>query len=98
MRSYASGPSTRPLSGQTVGESLAATAALLPEGLALVSRHQGVRFTWRELSERVARLLEQFATLDTNYKDINALLAKLNTELKARAPSSVLHAVPKAPS
>jgi chromosome segregation ATPase len=54
--------------------------------------------TKRELSERVARLLEQFATLDTNYKDINALLAKLNTELKARAPSSGLHAVPKAPS
>jgi chromosome segregation ATPase len=52
----------------------------------------------RELSERVARLLEQFATLDTNYKDINALLAKLNTELKARTPSSGLHAVPKTPS
>ena len=37
--------------------------------------------TKRELSERVASLVEQFATLDTNHKDINALLAKLNTEL-----------------
>ena len=41
--------------------------------------------TKRELSERVASLVEQFATLDTNHKDINALLAKLNTELKARS-------------
>jgi len=64
----------------------------------LSARVKKISETKRELSERVARLLEQFATLDTNYKDINALLAKLNTELKARAPSSVLHAVPKAPS
>ena len=41
--------------------------------------------TKRELSERVASLVEQFATLDTDHKDINALLAKLNTELKARS-------------
>ena len=41
--------------------------------------------TKRELSERVASLVEQFATLDADHKDINALLAKLNTELKARA-------------
>ena len=43
MRSYASGPSAQPLSGQTIGEALAATAARLPDGLALVSRHQDVR-------------------------------------------------------
>ena len=42
MRSYASGPSTRPLTGQTIGEAVAATAARLPDGLALVSRHQDV--------------------------------------------------------
>src|SRR4051812_6502729 len=53
MRSYASGPSTRPLMGQTIGEALAATAARLPDGLALVSRHQDVRLTWSELAAQV---------------------------------------------
>ena len=53
MRSYASGPSTQPLSGQTIGEALAATAARLPGALALVSRHQDVRLTWGELAQRV---------------------------------------------
>jgi chromosome segregation ATPase len=64
----------------------------------LSARVKQISESKRELSERVARLVEQFATLDTNYKDINALLTKLNTELKARAPSSGLHAVPKTPS
>src|SRR3954451_11241490 len=53
MRSYASGPSTRPLTGQTVGEAVAATAARLPDGLAVVSRHQGVGPTWSELAAQV---------------------------------------------
>jgi fatty-acyl-CoA synthase len=53
MRSYASGPSSRPLTGQTVGEALVATAARLPDGLAVVSRHQDVRLTWSELAVHV---------------------------------------------
>src|SRR6478736_5405905 len=51
-RSYTSGASDRPLSGETIGECLIATARRLPDGLALVSRAQGVRLTWRELVER----------------------------------------------
>ena len=53
MRSYASCESTLALTGQTIGEALAATAARLPHGLALVSRHQDVRLSWGELSQRV---------------------------------------------
>src|SRR5438552_7837493 len=53
MRSYASGPSTQPLSGQPIGEALAATAVRLPDRPALVSRHQDVRLSWGELAERV---------------------------------------------
>src|SRR5437870_1059983 len=53
MRSYASGPSTTPLSGQTIGEALASTVSRLPDGLALVSRHQDVRLSWAELARRV---------------------------------------------
>ena len=52
MRSYASGASERPLSGETIGDCLAATAQRFPDGLALVSRAQGVRLTWRELADR----------------------------------------------
>jgi fatty-acyl-CoA synthase len=44
------------LSGETIGECLAATAARLPEGLALVSRAQSVRLTWRELLDRTEEL------------------------------------------
>jgi predicted nucleic acid-binding Zn-ribbon protein len=53
----------------------------------LSERVKKISETKRALSERVASLVEQFAILDTNHKDINALLAKLNTELKARGPS-----------
>ncbi len=52
MRSYASGASTQPLSGDTIGESLAATAGRLPNELALVSRAQDVRLTWQELADQ----------------------------------------------
>jgi chromosome segregation ATPase len=55
------------------------------EGNTLSGLIEKMSETKRELSERVASLVEQFATLDTNHKDINALLAKLNTELKARS-------------
>jgi chromosome segregation ATPase len=68
---------------------LAATVDALDrdEVSTLSERVKKISETKRELSERVASLLEQFAILDTNHKDVNALLAKLNTELKTRGPS-----------
>jgi fatty-acyl-CoA synthase len=56
MRSYASGPSAKPLSGDTIGECLAATAVRVPTGLALISRHQGVRLTWQDLADQTDAL------------------------------------------
>ncbi len=56
MKAYASGVSERPLSGETIGDCLAATALRIPDGLALVSRAQGVRLTWRELSDQTETL------------------------------------------
>jgi fatty-acyl-CoA synthase len=44
------------LLGDTIGATLARTLARRPEGLALVSRHQGVRWTWQELAEEVERV------------------------------------------
>jgi fatty-acyl-CoA synthase len=53
---YASGISEVSLLGETIGENLARTANRWPERTALVSRHQGVRWSYRELDERVNRL------------------------------------------
>ncbi len=58
MRSYVSGPSGVPLLGETIGACLDRIAARFPTSDALVSCHQGLRYTYRELrteTERVAR-------------------------------------------
>jgi fatty-acyl-CoA synthase len=51
--SYASGPSRKPLLGQTIGQRLDQVAAELPDDLALVVCQQGVRLTWAEFNARV---------------------------------------------
>jgi fatty-acyl-CoA synthase len=50
---YAHGASVTPLIGETIGENLERTVAVQPEGLALVSRHQDLRFTYAELDDAV---------------------------------------------
>src|SRR3954453_10739473 len=54
--SYASGTSEVPLIGQTIGANLDDTVDRFPDADALVARHQGVRFTWRELNQEVDRV------------------------------------------
>lgn len=53
---YASGPSDIPLLGETIAANLVRSAERWPERPGLVSCGQGVRWTYRELSERVQRL------------------------------------------
>ena len=53
--SYLAGPSI-PLLNTTIGQQLEVTANLFPDRLALVSRHQAVRFTWAELLAATGRL------------------------------------------
>jgi fatty-acyl-CoA synthase len=53
MSSYASGTSTVPLIGQTIGANLEATVARFPDREAIVSRHQGVRLTYAEFDAQV---------------------------------------------
>nr|WP_297461236.1 AMP-binding protein [uncultured Halomonas sp.] len=58
--SYVSGVSEIPLMGQTIGDCFDATVARYPQRDALISRHQGLRYTWRELQavvDRAARAL-----------------------------------------
>ena len=56
MVSYASGPFDEPLLGETIGGNLDRTIARVPDADALVSRHQGLRYTYAELGEAVDRL------------------------------------------
>jgi fatty-acyl-CoA synthase len=51
--SYASGPSSVPLLGETIGAYFDRTVARWPDRPALIVRQQAKRWTWRELGERV---------------------------------------------
>ena len=53
--SYADGANATPLLGETIGDNLARTAAAHPDADAVVSCHQGLRWTYAELDERVDR-------------------------------------------
>jgi fatty-acyl-CoA synthase len=55
-RSYTHGASRTPLIGETIGENLERAAALVPDATALVSRHQGQRYTYAELDDAVNQL------------------------------------------
>jgi len=54
--SYVSGVSAKPLIGRTIGAWFDEVCAANPDRLALVARHQGVRWTYAELKARVDAL------------------------------------------
>jgi fatty-acyl-CoA synthase len=51
--SYANGISDTPLLGETIGANFERTVASFPDREALVSRHQGLRYTYQRLNEAV---------------------------------------------
>jgi len=53
MESYASGASEIPLLGETIGANLERTVARVPDREAIVSCHQGVRYTYAEFDAQV---------------------------------------------
>ncbi|MCG7598708.1 AMP-binding protein [Halomonas sp. McH1-25] len=55
LDSYVSGISELPLKGQTIADCFDATVASHGERDALISRHQNLRYTWRQLQEAVER-------------------------------------------
>jgi fatty-acyl-CoA synthase len=57
--SYAHGPSTTPLLGETIGENLRRTVEWFPEQEALVVRHQDVRMTYRQLWDATTQLARE---------------------------------------
>jgi len=58
--SYASGTSTTPLLGDTIGDNLDRTIERLPEREALVSVHQDLRYTYSQFGEAVDRCARAF--------------------------------------
>jgi fatty-acyl-CoA synthase len=56
MLSYAHGAFDEPLLGETIGANLERTAARVPDAEALVSCHQGLRYTYAEFNKAVDRL------------------------------------------
>ena len=51
--SYVHGASTQPLIGKTIGAQFDETCEAHPDTLALIVRHQGIRWTYAELKDRV---------------------------------------------
>jgi fatty-acyl-CoA synthase len=56
MLSYAHGAHEQPLLGETIGHNLERTAARVPDADALISCHQGLRFTYAQFNDAVDRL------------------------------------------
>ena len=56
MLSYAHGAYADPLLGETIGHNLERTNSRVPDAEALVSYHQGLRYTYAEFGEAVDRL------------------------------------------
>jgi fatty-acyl-CoA synthase len=54
--SYAHGVSSTPLLGETIGANLERTAARVPDRLALIARHQGLRMTYAQFNAEVDRV------------------------------------------
>lgn len=54
--SYVSGPSAKPMLGETIGDNLRRTAERFPDRDALVVPHQGYRATYREFFEQTGRI------------------------------------------
>ncbi|HKY77778.1 MAG TPA: AMP-binding protein [Acidimicrobiia bacterium] len=78
--SYANGPSTQPLLGETIGENLERTAARVPDGLALVSRHQNRRYTYAEFNAAVDEVARGLLALGLETGDRIGIWSPNNAE------------------
>jgi fatty-acyl-CoA synthase len=78
--SYANGPSTQPLLGETIGENLERTAARVPDNLALVSRHQNRRYTYAEFSAAVDEVARGLLALGLERGDRIGIWSPNNAE------------------
>jgi fatty-acyl-CoA synthase len=78
--SYANGPSTQALLGETIGENLERTAARVPDRLALVSRHQNRRYTYAEFNAAVDEVARGLMALGLEVGDRIGIWSPNNAE------------------
>jgi fatty-acyl-CoA synthase len=69
VASYASGPSAVPLLGETIGDNLDRVAAAHPDVECLVSRHQGLRYTYADFVAAVDECARAFLALGVERGD-----------------------------
>ncbi|WP_445001075.1 AMP-binding protein [Halomonas mongoliensis] len=67
--SYVSGISDTPLKGQTIGDCFDETVSRFPEREALLSLHQGLRYTWAELQAAVDQAARALLALGVKKSD-----------------------------
>lgn len=67
--SYVSGISDTPLKGQTIGDCFDETVARFPDREALLSLHQGLRYTWAELQAAVDQAARALLALGVKKSD-----------------------------
>ncbi|MHC5128047.1 AMP-binding protein [Pseudomonas inefficax] len=67
--SYTRGRQDQALLTQTIGQAFDATVARYADGEALVSRHQGLRYSWRQLAEQVEVHARALMALGVNTGD-----------------------------
>ncbi len=67
--SYTRGRQDQPLLTQTIGQAFDATVARYADNEALVSRHQGLRYSWRQLAEQVEVHARALMALGVNIGD-----------------------------
>jgi fatty-acyl-CoA synthase len=79
-KSYVSGSSTAPVIGSTIGDLFDRVAEQVAEGEALVSRHQNIRYTYRQLWEMVNRLARGLIALGIQKGDRVGIWSPNNAE------------------
>lgn len=78
--SFVRGATTPPLLQETIGQRLEQAARLWPEREALVVRHQNIRWTYKELSERVESLAAGLLSLGLKPGDRLGIWSPNNSE------------------
>jgi fatty-acyl-CoA synthase len=79
-RSYVHGAATTPLIGETIGMHLGRVAALSPDADALVVRHQGIRWTYRQFLDEVNKVAAGLVALGLKPGDRIGIWSQNNSE------------------
>jgi fatty-acyl-CoA synthase len=79
-RSYVHGAATTPLIGETIGVHLDRVAALSPDADALVVRHQGVRWTYRQFRDEANKVAAGLIALGLKPGDRIGIWSQNNSE------------------